>query len=798
MPIAIFLLSAAIIAYQLVLMQVLSIVQWHHLAFMVISTALLGFGVAGTFLSLFREKLLQSYEWLFPALMFCTSIGFVWAVPVSQTDIFRFDLFLLFSNKFHALKLLTTYLLFFIPFFTGALAIGLSFIRDVGNIGKLYFSNLIGSGAGGLAALALMKYLRAEEIPAMVAALAFLAGLLPIQSGLLKGSQNVKWLLIFPCLFAALSIVGSMLFPQPLRPSEFKDLSKTLLLPDAKIELEKNSPQGLLQVVSSPALRYAPGLSLNYQGEVPVRKVVFINGNWIGTLAVATAPGDTLEFDYSTAALPWQLYTPQKVLIPGVATGEYLAYALSKGAEKVTALETNAELTRLLCDQLTPDNDSLFHHPAVELHTLEAQTWLRIDTQSYDLILLPDISSFGGNSGVQAIQENYTLTLEAIRSMLGKLKSEGLLSVTCWLDYPTRFPLKMLATLTEALILEGITNPKNHIVAIRSWGTITFAIRKEAFTKNDMELVRRFCQEMSFDPALLPALQEGERQQYNALQDERLFDFFDQMLSSSKDSLIEHYPFNIRHATDQRPFFSQFIKWAAVPQIAKNIGTGSVPFLELGYLMVVVTFLQVAIVAIVLILLPLIRLKQRSGRMVRNTGWVLLYFGGIGIGFMFVEIVLIQQFTLFFGSPIYSAAAVITGLLIFSGIGSYFSPLLKLVKNRWLLVLTLIAASLGLLSFYLNSILMTAAALPLSWKILVLLALLLPLGFLMGLPFPAGLTYVSMRAESAAPWAWAVNGYFSVISTVLATIVAVELGFSWVMLLAAAAYLVAAVGVMRS
>src|SRR5687768_14973288 len=149
-------LSAALIAFQLALMQILSIVQWYHFAYMVISVALLGFGAAGTVLAIFRQKLTRHTEALLPMLMICTGIAMALVTDISQMSFLRFDSYLLFVEYTHIGRLLLTYLLFFIPFFFGALAIGLIFVKYVDEIGKIYFANLFGSGVGGVLALLLI------------------------------------------------------------------------------------------------------------------------------------------------------------------------------------------------------------------------------------------------------------------------------------------------------------------------------------------------------------------------------------------------------------------------------------------------------------------------------------------------------------------------------------------------------------------------------------------------------------------------------------------------------------------
>src|SRR5688572_16320253 len=180
LPISIAFLSAAIIAYQLALIQILSISQWYHFAYMVISTALLGFGAAGTILAIFEKHLINRTQLLLPFLMSGTGFTMSLVIDVSQMPLIRFDSYLLFAEYRHIGKLLFTYLLFFIPFFLGALAIGLVFVRNVETIGKIYFANLLGSGAGGVVALLLIGLFFPNQLPALIAILPVLAALVVI------------------------------------------------------------------------------------------------------------------------------------------------------------------------------------------------------------------------------------------------------------------------------------------------------------------------------------------------------------------------------------------------------------------------------------------------------------------------------------------------------------------------------------------------------------------------------------------------------------------------------------------
>ena len=270
---------------------------------------------------------------------------------------------------------------------------------------------------------------------------------------------------------------------------------------------------------------------------------------------------------------------------------------------------------------------------------------------------------------MQALQEEYLLTTNAFSLIFDRLESDGFMEITVWMDYPYRNPLKIAATISEVLAEKGIARPGQHLAAVRSWNTITFLIKKTAFTNAEIQKIRDFCDRLYFDPMLLPGITPEERSGYNQLEDQSLFSLTDSLVSGNKEKVYKNYDFHLRPATDDRPYFSQFLRLKSFSHLQKLFGNQSASFFELGYLIVGVTFVQSVLLAVVLIILPLFRLKKNM----ENKGWALVYFSGIGMGFMFVEIVLIQRFILYFGHPVYSVAAVISGMLLLSGLGSWLS-----------------------------------------------------------------------------------------------------------------------------
>lgn len=774
------LISAAAIAFQLALMQLLAITQWHHFAYMIISVALLGFGAAGTCLALFRKILTAGFHQVFPALMFLCGIAMAAAVGLSQHSTVRFDSYLLFTGAFHAGRLLLTYAVFFIPFFLAALAIGLAFTTYSHRIGVLYFWNLAGSGAGGLLALGLMWVFSPGEIPAILALISVFAGFLAVTE---KPGVPLWIAAIVSFLFATTAILR----PPALVPSEFKSLSRAMQLPDAQTTPGENSPYGFLQVFSSPALRYAPGLSLTYPDSVPVHRAVFNNGDWIGPLPARSPPAARSVMDFATAALPYALEQRKKVLVLNMGTGIHVKQAFDRGAEKITAVEPNPALLSLLAKELAGKSDSLLKHLALTIIRADSRTWLLKDPQLYDLIVLPTIDTFGGTSGLDAIREHYLFTQAAFGDIWLRLMPGGVLSVTCWMDYPPRYALKMLATVAALLADQGVENPRKHVAAVRSWGTITFMVKKTPYRSEELGRIRAFCRRMNFDPALLPGIRASERAFFNTLQDDLFFQHLDQLLSLDRDALYAAYAFNIRPATDDRPYFAQFLRGQSLWSLSEQFGKRTLPFFEIGYLVVFLTLLQTSLAALLLIIAPLLP-ARRPGHS-RGKAQIFFYFSGIGLGYLFVEMAMIQRFVLYFGNPVHATAAVISTMLLASGMGSYASARLPVLRARLPLVLAGVILLVLLGGILLTPLLLKTIGLSPVSKFWISLCVLVPAAFLMGVPFPAGIHRLAEKSrENHIPWAWGINGCLSVVSASLATIVAVEAGFTAVMVCAALAY----------
>lgn len=772
---ALFIHSMSIIGFQIVLMRILSINQWDHFANLIIGIAMLGFGVSGSLLAVFKEKLMKYATTLIPLLMILSSICMLAAYRISQFEFIRFDTFLVFSSFEHIFKLVLFVLLYFLPFFAASLAIGIIYVRNVSGIGKLYFSNLIGSGIGGVAGIATLHFFLPHDALAIIAIFPAIAAVL-----LLKPC-NRKSLITGFIILSAL-IIANIFLPVLPAMSQYKSLEKALKLPDIEVLVEEKGVTSQVHIVQSDFLRFAPGLSLQFKGVVPVVPMAFANGNAAGFILNHNSEEVDI-LNYSSFSLPYILSKPSSVAIISGGTGELTTQAVRNGATHIDVFEPDFVLLRAIDTWKQKGNLPVFAHEAVNIHTTKARSFLQGKDVEYELIVLPTVGSFGGTSGLNALRENYDITTESLNIYWQKLADDGMMAITVYTDFPPRATLKVVYSLATMLRQQGITDLIQHIAAVRSWTAITFVVSKQKFSELNIQNITDFADTMGFDPFLLPNITHQDRVFYNYIEEDKLFALTDAIISGNTKDLT-NYKFYVLPASDNKPFFSRYIKISGLRALTKEFHWRELPFLELGYLIVWLNLIIALTLSVLFILLPVFSFRKNKGKLS-----VLLYFGSIGLGFMFAEIILIQKFILYLGQPIFAVSAVLSIMLIASGAGSYVSTIIKPGSKSHLFSFLAISGILIFYAFFLTDFLSASAGAHLSVKMAVTVLVVGLPAFFMGLPFPLGLKTLSDKHHEKIAWAWGINGFFSVIATPLALIIAVEAGSFLVISLAALAYL---------
>jgi len=785
--ISIALISALALAYEILLMRLLSITQWHHFAYMIISLALLGYGVSGTFLALAQNRLKGHFQAAFlvnAALFALTAVGsflLVQSLPFNALE--------LLWDLQHPLWLLVIYLLLFVPFFCAANCICLAFSEYPQQLHRIYSFDLLGAGAGAIGIIGLLFVVLPMEALKLLGALGLLTALIASW----EFRAGPRWLKLALLLGTAVLLLPGI--TPELRLSEFKGLSQALRVMGAQQVDQRSSPLGLLSTVSSPAVpfRYVPGLSLNAPAGPPAQLATFTDGD--GMSVITRFEGDLASMAYLdqvTSALPYHLLDQPRVLVLGAGGGADVLQAMYQGASHIDAVELNPQIVELVNDEFADFSGTLFTNPRVSVHISEARGYIASRDDQYDLVQLALLDSFSASSaGLYALSENYLYTVEALGEMLDTLRPGGILAITRWIKLPPRDGLKIFATAAAALERAGVTEPGLQMVMIRGWNTSTLLLSNIKFSAHQIERLRKFSSQRWFDLIHYPGIEAGEANRYNQLQQAWFFIATHELLGAKREQFFEHYKFNIRPATDNQPYFFHFLKWRTLPEILKLKGQGGLPLLEQGYLILIVTLAQAALASMVLILLPLWLGKNKAGARSGSRRRIVMYFFTIGVAFMLIEIAFIQKFILFLSHPLYAVAVVLGAFLVFAGLGSAMSGRLRGRAPVSRPVAGIVVISVVYL-FLLPPLFNWLMPLHDVSKILISTVLIAPLAFLMGIPFPLGLSRVARHSAALIPWAWGINGCASVLSAIFATILAIHAGFIAVVLLAVVLYMLAA------
>jgi len=804
---AIAVLSAGVLASEVLLTRLFSIVQVHHFAYMVISIALLGYGASGTFLALFRDRLRAHFSEAFA--FNATLFGLFMLAGFALAERLPFNAAALIWDPRQFLYLLALYALFTLPFFCAANCVGLTFACFPNHIGRIYRYDLVGAGAGALGVVALLFALFPSSALHAVAALGPLAAAL---AALYRTGTRRLWLVMG---LAALALALACALPEAwtkLRLSEFKGLSQTLLVPGTTVVAEASSPLGLVTVVQSPTIpfRYAPGLSLANTQEPPEQLGLFVDGE--GPSAISRFDGRLEPFRYldsTTMALPYHLVDHPRVLVLGAGGGADVLLALYHHARRVDAVELDPNLIRMVADRFAAFAGGLYNRPGVHQHAAEARGFVAGSAARYDVIQIPLLDSFAAAAtGTLSLSESTLYTVEAVEIYLRHLAPNGILAITRWLKLPPRDSLKLFATARAALERMGVAAPEHRLAVLRSWNTTTLLVKNGVFAEKDLAETRAFARNRSFDLVYLPGMSPRDANRYNVLSEPYFYEGAAAIAGPKRASFIERYKFDLRPATDDRPYFFDFFRWRAFNELLELRAQGGAALLDWGYLILFATLLQACVLSVVLILLPL-RIWRGAPAPGRDRRRVLTYFFTIGFAFFFVEVASIQRFMLFLNHPIYAVAVVLAAFLVFAGLGSGVAPRLaprlegpRADDIRWLArlprfsALELAVAAIGVLAIVYLLVLppLFRWLMPLgdASKIAITIIFIAPLAFWMGMPFPLALERVSKRLPALVPWAWGVNGCASVLSAVLATLLAMNVGFTVVVLLAVMLYVLAA------
>lgn len=776
----IFLCSFASLAYEIALTRLFSISLWYHFAFMIVSIAMLGYGASGTVLSLYpRLRRLENIG------VYALLLGIAFSLSYLLSNLVPFDPVKLSWDRAQLLFIGLYYLALSVPFFFTGLIIASAFSSMSERAGLLYGADLLGAGTGSMGVLLLLTAMAPEKTVFIISSIALLASIL-------MSGGKLRVLSLFLIFVALLVFVAEPPFTR-LRLSPYKGLEAALRFPGAERIGTYFSVFSRVDVFRSPAARFAPGLSLKYLEPLPEQTGLAVDG---GEINAVTAAGDapSLRFlEYLPSALPYEIGRKDDVMILDPRGGLHVLMAEHYGAKEIYKTESNPLLLRVVRDQFGVFSGGIYEK---QTWPVLGRSWLRTGRKSFDLI---DISLTDASPSASfGISEDYRFTVEAFAEYLDHLKPGGFISLNLYIFPPPRIELRLLNTVVSTLKELGTGDAGEHVLALRSWGSICILVKKTPVTPSEVEALRKFAESRRFDLIHYPGIREDESNRFVKMASNEYFSAFRSILSSdTRERFTDDYLFDIRPTRDNSPFFHHYLKLRNIREIYSMMGEKWQFFVEEGYILPVV-FVQVLLLSLLLILLPAISGAATSTQGKEQNisspgrGFVLLpYFAFLGIGYMLVEIVLIQKVILPLENPPYAVATVLASMLVSSGLGSIASQNSRTLQSPPAALLT----AFIVLTYSLLLPLISTAIAPwsMSLKIPTVFLILLPPGFLMGIPFPAGLRILGEREAGLIPWAWAINGCLSVLAPVLTVMLAMVLGFKIVFWLGALAYAAAEV-----
>ena len=806
------LVSGAIIAFQIATMRVFSIASWAHFGSLVVSIAMFGFGVISAVMTIGKKHFQRHWSvWVTLSLL---AFGPLMALANSVAQTVPFNPIFLTSDPAQTRWLLSLFIIYFVPFLPGALFLGLVFLKGQHAFGKVYFANMSGSGLGGLLFLLSMYVVLPDRLLLVPLAMWF--------AGAALWSLSKVSPLRLPWLFgaAAIAVAVNLSFTQ-IAVSPFKGVSYARAFPDSERVYHDASPLGLVEVYQSSYFHFAPGLSdmaaLNLT-DMPTEAYLGMYFDGSGPVGIMRElpVSQTGYFRFLPMAMPYALRDDPTVFVVQLGGGISTRVALAQGAERVTVAESNPMVLDALGDDQTLRDwtGNLLSDPRLTVIPYDGRLYAREATATYDIIdfSLPDSTGLSSPGGSQ-IFEQYAYTQEAMQAYMTALADNGILSVTIWnRENPPRAVPRLFATMIEAardLHPDGIAD--RFFIHHTYLSTVTVLYARHGFSADDLEQLDRLSRAMAFEVLYRPGMTytgddgdavfaafrdlffnpervtaDDHRTDMSAGNLYRLM--LDHMIRGELSTVRDDYVFDVRPLTNDHPYFAGYIKVADLAAFSGMLGAVSDQW---GYLLLWATLGLAALFGLILLAIPMVFGWRTIFAHQPGKPGIILYFMGLGLGYIVVEIGLISKFMIALSNPTISASVLITGMLVFSGIGSYVSGrFLDICRSFMPKIFVAIALLIALYALALDPVLEMIGAWPYALRILACLALLIPPAFLMGFPFATGMAMLSrLGKEHFFLWAWGINGSFSVVGAVLVPIVGVVFGLSTVLLIAAACYL---------
>lgn len=773
----IFFLALSVLALEVALTRIFSFIMFHHLTYLVISVALLGFGAAGTYLTT-RVQVAPQDEADFlakkAALFGTTAIVAVAIIP--RIHMYAEDMYL-YRDWSNLVSLFVMIGLAGLPFFFAGICVGFLISRAGEDVNRIYFADLVGAAAGSLLSVVFITQLGGTATCLLIGAFGFLVATIA------GGSRRLRYGALF-VVWTAIAVWDSKtewlrLYAPPDKP---------LFRREFQVETIEWHPIARIDVTAPFEGHHSFGgaLAPNWKGPPPVTRLVFQDaGALTGIIKPNGTPENTPVLGQYMQGAAYCVRPGAEALIIGCGGGVDVEIALHSHAQKVVAVDVNPKTIGLLQGKYAQFAGGIFQRDDVELIVSEGRNFLTRDDRTFDVIQMSGVDTYSAlAAGAYALTENFIYTRQALEQYLDHLKPDGIVDITRPLLRPPRETLKLAVTWVQVLSERGEAHPESHIVILAGQGQGSFfgvpwgltMVKKSPFTESEVATIEAWANERQFQVAYAPfGRGRGQLAKYLvASPDERA-------------RILADDPRDMTPATDDRPFFFHFYPWRDL--FTFRWLEADEPQLSIAVILMLSTLVMVTTLSAVFILLPLARHRLPRAGAPRAAAFV--YFAALGLGFILIELALLQKLTIFLGGPTYTMAVTLFAILFFSGLGSLASRRLIADPLRLIgIALPVLAVLAVVASVALGPVTNRLLGLSHAGRIAAAVAMIAPLGLCMGVPFPAGLLLVGRQQPELTPWAWGINACMTVMGTVLCIMLSTAYGFSRTMQIGAVVYLI--------
>lgn len=756
--------SLATLLLELALTRVFSVVYFYHFAFLAISIALFGLGAGGVFSYLVSR---------WPGTLF-TKIGGL-ALANSVAIVASLEFLLTRTGEMQPIELIIAYFASAVPFVLSGAILSLVIADTIRSVSRVYFFDLIGAAGGCVVLVPLLNWVGGPNT--IIVASVLFAVSAAIWFHLSRAPRGRIAAVLFGLVLVALITYNSKYHTvdvkfakgQRLQGEEFvkwNSFSRIALKPEPGRDFKSI-------VIDADAATGIPRFDFHQLTD-----------------------RDRFHLAYEGPGLAYLLRPAAKTLVIGPGGGWDVARALASGSKDITGVEINPIIANTIMRQKFPQySNDLYFRPEVKIVVEDGRSFVRRSHDHYDVLQATLVDTWASTAaGAFALSENNLYTTNAFVDYLSHLTNVGIMSFTRWGFDPPRESLRIVSLADAGLRSMGETDPARNIVVIREnlaklqrWGAQdTILIARAPFSASDLDVVQSAAKKAGMQVIYAPGTPLATP-------------FRDLLLSTNPKRFYQSYPFDVRPVSDDRPFFFYTVQARDLSMFRLRASSANADA-KINSAVPILFGLVASSIAATLVILALPPLILRR-QLTRTHGDLraLSFFLFIGAGYILIQVALIQRFVLFLGHPTYALTVIIFSMLLSGGVGSFASK--RMVRGdlrRLARVLILIVAAVLVLAAVLAPVSESGVALPFATKVLILVALISPLGFAMGMPFPTGLTLLERVMPGSVRWAWAINAASSVMGSAAAMFLAIYLGLKLTIVIGGFFYLAAWISAIRS